>query len=100
MTIKPPASKSTVTEQRAPGGRRTEVKVRSGNSTYRVQPSTQPGNAQPGDGQSITAKPAQWEVLQFDMNRNKKVQQEPVEPPPALQPAPAKKPAESKPAPK
>lgn len=91
VTITPPSEKSTVTEQRAPGGKRTEVKVKSGKSTYRVQPSESPGNAQQGDGQSIAAKPAQWEVMQFDLSRQKKVQQAPVEPPPALQPNPAAK---------
>ncbi|RJG02212.1 DUF2782 domain-containing protein [Noviherbaspirillum sedimenti] len=91
VTITPPSEKSTITEKRAPGGKRTEVKVKSGKSTYRVQPADEPGNAQQGDGQSIAAKPAQFEVLQFDMNREKKLQQQPVEPPPTLQPAPAKK---------
>ncbi len=91
VTIRPPAERNTVTEKRAPGGKRTEVKVTTGKTTYRVQPAENPGTAQPGDGQSIMAKPAQVEVLKFDMNRNKQVQQEPVEPPPTLAPAPAKK---------
>lgn len=91
VTITPPSEKSTITEKRAPGGKRTEVKVKTGKSTYRVQPADEPGNAQQGDGQSIAAKPAQFEVLQFDVNREKKIQKAPVEPPPTLQPAPAKK---------
>jgi hypothetical protein len=96
VTITPPSEKSTITEKRAPGGKRTEVKVKSGKSTYRVQPSDEPGNAQQGDGQSIAAKPAQWEVMQFDLSRAKKVQQVPVEPPPTLQPNPAQNPAPAK----
>jgi hypothetical protein len=93
VTITPPSDRTTITEKRAPGGKRTEVKVKSGKSTYNVQPSDEPGNAQQGDGQSIAAKPAQWQVLQFDMNREKNPKQIPVEPPPTLQPnpAPAKK---------
>lgn len=91
VTITPPGEKNTITEKRAPGGKRTEVKVKSGKSTYRVQPADEPGNTQQGDGQSISAKPAQFEVLQFDMSGKRKVQKEAAEPVPALQPAPAKK---------
>ncbi|QAU35736.1 DUF2782 domain-containing protein [Janthinobacterium sp. 17J80-10] len=91
VTITPPSEKSTVTEKRAPGGKRTEVKVKTGKSTYRVQPADEPGNAQRGDGQSIAAKPAQVEVMQFDMSGKRKLQKEPVEPTPTLQPAPEKK---------
>ena len=96
VTITPPSEKATITEKRAPGGKRTEVKVKSGKSTYRVQPSDEPGNAQQGDGQSISAKPAQWEVMQFDLNREKKAQQVPVEPPPTLQPKPGSNAAPAK----
>ncbi|TCS33494.1 hypothetical protein EDC30_11625 [Paucimonas lemoignei] len=96
VTITPPSERATITEKRAPGGKRTEVKVKSGKSTYRVQPSDEPGNAQQGDGQSIAAKPAQWEVMQFDLSRGKKVQQEPEEPPPSLPPNPNKNPAPTK----
>lgn len=96
VTITPPSNKATVTEKRAPGGKRTEVKVKSGKSTYRVQPSDEPGNAQQGDGQSITAKPSQWEVMQFDLSRQRKVQQVPAEPPPTLQPKPAENAAPAK----
>lgn len=91
VTITPPSEKSTVTEKRAPGGKRTEVKVKTGKSTYRVQPAEEPGNAQQGDGQSIAAKPAQVEVMQFDMSGKRKLQKEPAEPTPTLQPAPEKK---------
>ncbi len=101
VTIRPPGGKATITEQRAPGGKRTDVKVTTGKSTYRVQPSDQPGNAQVGDGQSIVAKPAKWEVMTFDLNRGKQIAQEPTEqqavpPPPAAAktpetPAPTKK---------
>lgn len=91
VTITPPSEKNTVTEKRAPGGKRTEVKVKTGNTTYRVQSADEPGNAQQGDGQSIAAKPAQVEVMQFDISGKRKLQKEPVEPTPTLQPAPAKK---------
>ncbi len=86
VTIRPPSGKSTITEKRAPGGKRTEVKVTTGNSTYRVQPGDQPGTALVGDGQSIVAKPAQWEVMTFDLNRGKQIPQEAAAataPPPA-----------------
>ena len=91
VTITPPTEKNTVTEKRAPGGKRTEVKVKNNNITYRVQPADEPGNAQQGDGQSIAAKPVQVEVMQFDMSGQRKVPKEPVEPTPTLQPAPEKK---------
>lgn len=96
VTITPPSEKATITEKRAPGGKRTEVKVKTGKSTYRVQPSDEPGNALQGDGQSIAAKPAQWEVMQFDLSGKRKIQQAPVEPPPTLQPKPAQNAAPAK----
>jgi hypothetical protein len=57
---------SKVTEKKE-GGRVTEIKVQSGKSTYYLKPNEQAGNAQPGDAQSNTNRPAQWKVLEFDL---------------------------------
>lgn len=79
VTIRPAPDKSTITEKRAPGGKRTEVKVTTGKSTYYVKPADEAGTALPGDAQSIAAKPALWEVMTFDLTRQKQIQQEPDE---------------------
>lgn len=94
VTIRPPSNKGA-TEKRAPGGKRTQVKVTSGNSTYYLKPNDQSGSAQPGDAESIANRPAQWEVMTFDFNRARKEQQqaaaeavEPAPAPPAVVPKP------------
>jgi hypothetical protein len=96
VTIRPPSTgKTTVTEKRAPGGKRTEAKVTSGKSTYYVYVKDQPGTAQYGDAQGMSNQPAQWQVMTFDLNRRKKEQQQadaqstqaPPPPPPASVPA-------------
>ncbi len=55
-----------ITEKRE-GGRVTEIKVRSGNSTYYLNMNDQAGNAQPGDVQSAS-RPAQWRIKEFDLS--------------------------------
>ncbi|MBI1890924.1 MAG: hypothetical protein HYS18_09775 [Burkholderiales bacterium] len=63
---KPSASdKTTITEKRGPGGKRTETKITSGNSTYYVKPYEPGGTTQPGDAQSSANRPAQWQVFTF-----------------------------------
>lgn len=83
--------KQGISEKRARGGKVTEVKVTSGNSTYYLKPNDSPGSALPGDAQSSRMRGAQWEILQFDMNRPKEAAEaeaaQPALPPPA---APAK----------
>lgn len=49
-------------ETRLPGGRVTEVEVRSGGSTYYVRP-------QSATGASQTGRTAQWNILNFDTAR-------------------------------
>lgn len=90
ITIRKPEQKNKVQEKRAPGGKVTEVKVTSGRSTYVVKPNDPSGSALPGDTQSNTTRPAQWEVKEFDLGRTKE-QKEAVaadtpSPPPANAP--------------
>lgn len=92
VTIRKPEQKSRIQEKRALGGKVTEVKVTSGGSTYVVKPNEPAGSAQPGDLQSNTIRPPQWEVKEFDLGQPKKKEREEqaaeVPPPPA---PPAKK---------
>lgn len=95
ITVRPPASgKATVTEKRGPGGKRTEIKITSGNSTYYVKPDDPAGAVQPGDAQGLGNRPAQWQVMTFGPTEPPKAKEGgaavPVPPPPAL-PAPQKK---------
>ncbi|OWW20540.1 DUF2782 domain-containing protein [Noviherbaspirillum denitrificans] len=88
VTIRKPDQKSRIQEKRAPGGKVTEVKVTTGGSSYVVKPNDPAGSAQPGDLQSNTIRPAQWEVKEFDLGRPKTKEQEEaqaadVPPPPA-----------------
>jgi hypothetical protein len=89
VTIRKPDQKSRIQEKRAPGGKVTEVKVTAGGSSYVVKPNEGAGSAQPGDLQSNTIRPAQWEVKEFDLGRPKTKEQEEAQaadvpaPPPA-----------------
>ncbi|WP_420476819.1 DUF2782 domain-containing protein [Noviherbaspirillum sp. ST9] len=76
VTIRKPDQKSRIQEKRAPGGKVTEVKVTAGGSSYVVKPNESAGSAQPGDLQSNTIRPAQWEVKEFDLGRPKTKEQE------------------------
>jgi hypothetical protein len=99
VTIRPPSTgKTTITEKRAPGGKRTEVKVTSGKGTYYLNTKDQPGAVQYGDAQGMSNQPAQWEVMTFDLNNNRKTQQQQTDatstkapPPPQPASAPEKK---------
>lgn len=96
VTIRQPDRRSKITEKRARGGKVTEVKVSTGGSTYVVKANDQAGSALPGDAQSSTMRPAQWEVLEFDLGRSKEAK-EAEEAQAAAVPAPPQAPA---PAPK
>lgn len=63
-----PAPRRMIVESRAPGGKRTEVAVTGGAGTYYLKPNDQVGSALPGDGQSIAFRPAQWEILHFNLS--------------------------------
>lgn len=97
ITIRKPGNEAEITEKRAPGGKVTEIKVRSGNSTYYLKPNDPAGSALPGDTESNSIRAAQWPVGEFDLGR--KNQKQPPEqaqtlapaPPTGTQNAPAKK---------
>lgn len=76
VTIRQPDSKARVEEKRAPGGKVTEIRVKSGGSTYVVKPNEAAGSAAPGDLQSNAIRPAQWEVGEFDLGRQAAKEQE------------------------
>jgi len=94
ITIAPPDSGTKITEKRQQG-KVTEVKVKSGKSTYYLKPNEPAGSAARGDLQSDEVRPAQWQILEFDLG-GKKTNEKEVEPPQTLQPA-AAKPAASAP---
>jgi uncharacterized protein involved in outer membrane biogenesis len=71
FTISPPDSGKNITEKRQQG-KVTEVKVKSGKSTYYLKPVDPAGSAMRGDGQSDEIRAAQWPVLEFDMGAKKK----------------------------
>jgi len=87
ITIRKPEVEREITERRE-NGRVTEVKVRSGRSTYYLHPNTPAGSAMPGDTQSDTVRPAEWVVHEFDLGRNK-AEEKGEEPVPAT-PVPVK----------
>ncbi len=90
VTIRAPKSgdAATTTEKRAPDGTVTEVKVKTGKSTYVVKPVTRAGNSIPGDAQTPVTRPAQWEILEFNKDHKKKPNSTdddlPAAPPPPL----------------
>lgn len=73
-----------LSETRLPGGRVTEVEVRSGGSTYYVRPQSATGASQAG-------RTAQWNILNFDTARG-------AAPPAARDAAPTAAPAMPAPA--
>jgi len=89
VTIRKPSQERKITEKRAPGGKVTEVKVTSGKNTYYVKPNAPAGSAVAGDMQANEARPAQWEVMEFDLGRAKEAKQGQAEPATPAPPAPA-----------
>lgn len=71
ITIRKPDTEKQITEKRQQG-KVTEVKVKSGKSTYYLKPADPAGSAMRGDGQSDEMRAAQWPVLEFDMGVKKK----------------------------
>lgn len=71
ITISPPDTGKQITEKRQQG-KVTEVKVKSGKSTYYLKPVDPAGSAMRGDGQSDEMRAAQWPVLEFDLGLKKK----------------------------
>jgi len=67
-----PAPERQITEKRDNGGRVTEVKVKSGPSTYTVRPANPTGTALPGDAVGSANRGPMWTVLEFDSKKKKK----------------------------
>jgi hypothetical protein len=57
--------------QKKQQGKVTEIKVKSGKSTYYLKPNDPAGSAARGELQSNQIRGAQWEVKQFDLGRKK-----------------------------
>ncbi|MDB5821953.1 MAG: hypothetical protein JWR21_657 [Herminiimonas sp.] len=79
---------NSITETRDRGAV-TSIRVESGNSTYYIKPQSSVGSALPGDVQSPTSRPAQWQILQFESghkNDAPRSEAAPVPAPPAFAP--------------
>lgn len=94
VTVRSAPEQNRITEKRAPGGKRTEVKVTRGNNTYYLKPNDQPGSAQPGDAQATQSRPAEWRVMTFDGNSKLKEQSGAATVETATPPTPPAKPAQ------
>lgn len=72
ITIRKPGGgdEQQITETRK-GGRVAEIRVKTGGSTYYLKPNDPVGSALPGDAQAPVIRPPQWEVLEFDLTRQK-----------------------------
>lgn len=68
-------------------GQVTSIEVKSGERSYYIDPSDEPGNVGPGDAQSRNARTPQWKIFEFDLKRpsetsNAEKQPAPVAAPP------------------
>jgi hypothetical protein len=88
ITVTPPKTGGAKITEKKEGGRVTEVKVKSGKSSYTMKPNIPAGNAQPGDAQSGAIRAPQWTVLEFDLNKKKKNDRDSVDEPQAAKGAP------------
>ncbi|MES2933913.1 MAG: DUF2782 domain-containing protein [Pseudomonadota bacterium] len=88
ITIKP-ESKSKITETRSQG-KVTDIKVKSGKSTYHIRPNTPSGSTLPGDLQGNSVRGAQWEIMEFDVGQRKQKEAKKVD---SASPAAAEPPA-------
>lgn len=80
--------RTVVTEKRE-RGQVTGATVTQGNNTYHLRPNTPVGSAQPGDAQSSGNRAAQWQVLQFDWQRQTDAPKPPAPPAPPAPVAPS-----------
>lgn len=87
VTIPGKSSEQQIQETRE-NGRVTSVRVTSGGSTYYVTPNAPKGSAQPGDVQSTSNRPAQWQIMEFSAERQKDARGEAAAAVPAPPPAP------------
>ena len=74
VTPQTPENERQITEKREQG-RVTEIKVKSGKSTYYLKPNSAAGSSLPGDATSA-ARTAQWKVMEFDLGSKKKKQKQ------------------------
>jgi hypothetical protein len=72
-------SPRTIVTETRDRGQVTGATVSRGNNTYYLKPNTQAGSAQVGDAQSSGNRAAQWQLFQFDWQRDPN---RPAAPPP------------------
>lgn len=96
ITVTPPKTGGAKITEKKEGGRVTEVKVKSGKSSYTMRPNIPAGNAQPGDGQSSAIRAPQWTVMEFDLGGKKKNTDKEAVPDAAIAPPPPPMPAAGK----
>jgi hypothetical protein len=77
------APRTVVTETRK-RGQVTGATVTRGNNTYYLKPNAQAGSAQVGDAQSSGNRAAQWQVFQFDWQREHEPARNSAPPPDAI----------------
>lgn len=66
-----------VSEKRDNSGRVTEVKVKSGSTSYTVKPpNTRTSTALPGDAAGQANRGPQWTVMEFDLGKKKTKQKD------------------------
>lgn len=77
ITVSNKPKEKSVSEKRDNSGRVTEVKVKSGPSTYTVKPkNTTTSTALPGDAAGMANRGPQWTVMEFDLGKKKTKQKE------------------------
>lgn len=91
ITVTPPKTGGSKVTEKKEGGRTTEVKVKSGKSSYTMQ-GANPSAVSERGGTGSTLKPPQWTALEFDLTKKKKTDKEAVPdtadaPPPPPPPA-------------
>ncbi|HEX2530385.1 MAG TPA: DUF2782 domain-containing protein [Burkholderiaceae bacterium] len=91
VTIRKPDTEKKITEKREKG-KVTEIKVKSGKSTYYLKPNEPAGSALPGDAQSNANRAPQWQVKEFELGGSQQIREAdanrtPAPPEPAATPA-------------
>lgn len=77
ITVTNKPKEKAVTEKRDNSGRVTEVKVKSGPSSYTVKPkNTSTSTALPGDAAGMANRGPQWTVMEFDLGKKKTKQKD------------------------
>lgn len=77
ITVTNKPKEKAVNEKRDNSGRVTEVKVKSGPSSYTVKPNnTSTSTALPGDAAGMANRGPQWTVMEFDLGKKKTKQKD------------------------